>query len=303
MEMASFSDQFTATETHGYLQAYGVEVRASSENRGWTSVYASLQHQAPFEGTFDAVDDHFIVLHLDQVVAVHRRVRGGEDSRVVAPGGLFIMPGGMDFGVRVAGSLDTLHLYLRRSVIEEVAAGILPGDPARIELLPRCGDHDRLIEELLLGIRDALYQNDPSDIPYTDHLARALAARLIRRHSSASAPAPRPVPKLSPGRLGRAVAFMEANLDQLVSLRMLGQVTELSPSHFARQFRAAVGKPPHQYLIELRVERACRLLRDRKESIAGIALACGFANQEHLTRLFKRHCGITPAEYRRMRQD
>jgi AraC family transcriptional regulator len=70
--MASFPDQitapeqFTASETHGYLQGYGVEVRASSDNRGWTSVYASLQHQAPFEGTFDAVDGHFIVLHLDR---------------------------------------------------------------------------------------------------------------------------------------------------------------------------------------------------------------------------------------------
>jgi AraC family transcriptional regulator len=99
--------------------------------------------------------------------------------------------------------------------------------------------------------------------------------------------------------LARAIEFMQANLEHPVDLATLAGVAGLSPSHFARQFRAAAGKPPHQYLIQLRIERACRLLRYTAASIAEIAFACGFANQEHLTRLFHRSCGITPAAFRR----
>jgi AraC family transcriptional regulator len=95
-------------------------------------LYASLQTETPFEAYFAGVDDHLVVLHLGGPVSVHRRVQNGEASRVIPPGGLFMMPGGMDFGVRVAGTLQTLHLYLRRAVIEEVAGSILVGGPRRI---------------------------------------------------------------------------------------------------------------------------------------------------------------------------
>jgi AraC family transcriptional regulator len=74
--------------------------------------------------------------------------------------------------------------------------------------------------------------------------------------------------------------------------------TGLSPSHFARQFRVTIGKAPHQYLRQLRIERAMLLLRETDTGVVEVAFACGFANQEHMTRLFKQHCGTTPAAYR-----
>jgi AraC family transcriptional regulator len=50
-----------------------------------------LQRELPFEDTFKAVDDQLIILHLDGPVTVHRRVRKGESSRLIPPGGLFMM--------------------------------------------------------------------------------------------------------------------------------------------------------------------------------------------------------------------
>jgi AraC family transcriptional regulator len=299
--MSSVSNGFTVRQTHGYLLRPGVEVTASSDNRNWPSYYVSLQNQTPFEGVFGAVDDHFIVLHLDGLTKVHRRVQRGEDSRLIPPGGLFIMPGGMDFGVRIDGALQTLHLYLRRALIEEVAASILLGDPTRIELLPCFGDNDPLIECLMLGVRDALYDENPSATPYVDYLTRAIAARLIKQRSTvARARLHRDVQaKLALGALTRAIDFMQVNLEHSIDLAMIAGATGLSPSHFARQFRTATGKPPHQYLMQLRVERARRLLRYTETSIVEIAFACGFASQEHMTRLFSRSCGTTPAAYRR----
>lgn len=300
--MSGASDGFTVHETHGYLQGPGVEVRASSDGRGWTSAYASLQHQTPFEGAFPAVDAHFIVLHLDRLISVHRRVGNGEDSRIVAPGGLFMMPAGMEFGIRVDGSLHTLHLYLRRALLEEVASTVLVGDPSHIEILPRFGDSDPLIEHLMLGVRAALHEEDSSAKPYVDYLARAISAHLIRRHSAVTpAQRYRDAPaRMADGQFTDAIDFMQANLERSIGLTAIAGATGLSPSHFARQFRLVMGIPPHQYLMQLRIERAKRLLRDTNTSVVDVALTCGFANQEHMTRLFKRNSGTTPAVYRKM---
>ena len=303
--MPSASNGFTVGETHGANCRAGAqappEIQASTDGWAWPSFYASLQRELPFEDTFEAVDDQLIILHLDGPVTVHRRVRNGESSRLIAPGGLFMMPGGMDFGVRLGGALQTLHLYLRRNLIEEVTQSVQPGDPAKIEVLARFGEFDPLIERLMLGIRDALLDDVASAAPYVDYLGRAIAARLICKHSSAT-PVDRAPVGLGRRHIKKVIEFMETNLERSIDLIAIASVTGLSPSHFARQFRATTGVAPHQYLMRLRIERAKRLLSETDISLVTIAFACGFANQEHMTRMFKRGYAVTPAAYRRTRR-
>jgi AraC family transcriptional regulator len=260
-----------------------------------------VQREIPYEGAFNAVDDQLIVLHLDGPATVHMRIPEGEDSRLIPPGGVTMTPGGMNVRVRLGEPLHTLHLYLRRALLEEVAETMLAGDPSHIETLPRLGDSDPLIEFLMLGVRDALHDENPSAIPYVDYLARAIAARLIQRHSSASSVRrSRDTPtRLTGCPLSKAIDFMQANLERSIDLPAIAGATGLSPSHFARQFRVTIGKAPHQYLMQLRIERAKRLMRETAISVVEVAFACGFANQEHMTRLFKQHCGTTPAAYRK----
>ena len=295
--MPPASTEFTVNETHGMLLRPENEIQASSVGRAWASVYASVQREMPFEDSFDAVGDPLIVLHLDGPVTVNCRVHKGENSCLIPPGGMVMMPGGMDFSVRLGASVQTLHLYIRRTLIDEVAQSLLPGDPARLELLPRFGESDILIERLMLEVRDALH-DDPSAPPYVDYLGRAIAARLIRAHSSSST-APRVLPGLGRSQLGKAIDFMRENLEESIDLPAIAAVTGLSSSHFARQFRTATGVAPHQYLMRLRIDRARRLLGETHTHLVDIAFACGFANQEHLSRVFKRECGMAPAAYRR----
>jgi AraC family transcriptional regulator len=81
--MSDVSDGFTIHETHGILSQPGFEIGASSDKRGWSSLYASVQHEVPYEGVFNAVDDQLIVLHLDGPATVHLRTPEGEDSRLI----------------------------------------------------------------------------------------------------------------------------------------------------------------------------------------------------------------------------
>jgi AraC family transcriptional regulator len=75
----------------------------------------------------------------------------------------------------------------------------------------------------------------------------------------------------------------------------------LSRGHFTKAFRVATGLTPHQWLQRYRVDKAKTLLLNPSSSIAEIAGACGFADQSHLTRVFSRLVGSTPALWRRCR--
>jgi AraC family transcriptional regulator len=94
--------------------------------------------------------------------------------------------------------------------------------------------------------------------------------------------------------------FILAYLDRDLSLSALSQEVGFSPYHFARLFRRTTGESPHQFVLRQRIDQAQRLLREGELPLASIALACGFANQGHLTLAFKRLLGVTPAAYRRL---
>lgn len=290
---------FEVEETHGLLTRKGLRVRACSSGSGWRSLYASVQHEDPFEQHCRAVHDPLVVLHLDGPVGIERRVGARFERTTIGPGGVHMIPDAMAFGVHLCGSLRTLHLYVRRAVIEEVAADCLPGDPALLALLPRMGEQDPVLERLLLAVRDVLDDAQAAAVCYADHLARAVAGRLIQSHSSVAGQRPAPMRREPPSAdLHRAIAFMRQNLHRSIDLTEIAGSTPMTASQFARRFRTAVGLPPHRYLLHLRTQHAAYLLRQTRRPIVDVAQDCGFASQEHLTRVFKRAMGTTPASYR-----
>jgi len=82
------------------------------------------------------------------------------------------------------------------------------------------------------------------------------------------------------------------------SLHVLAQRTGVTPFHVIRAFRKATGLAPHQYLIQIRVERARQFLAEGTVPSLAAAMT-GFVDQSHLTYHFKKHLGITPGNYRR----
>ncbi|WP_165771974.1 helix-turn-helix domain-containing protein [Niveispirillum lacus] len=106
---------------------------------------------------------------------------------------------------------------------------------------------------------------------------------------------------LSPVQLRRVLLFVEHNLDDDLSLATLAAVIGLSPSHFARRFKAALGEAPHRYVLARRVNGAKRLLLETEMPLAEIAAATGFSSQGHLTGIFGRAVGMTPGAYRTRR--
>jgi AraC family transcriptional regulator len=287
---------FDVSQTHGILRRKEHRIDRASDALGWKSLYVSRQWEQPYEDSFAAVRDHLIILHLDGPVEVERKLGPAKLKRRVVPGGQFILPGGIDFWVRLCRPLTSVHLYVRDAVLREVAAESFAGDPDGIEILPGLGELDPVIEDLARAASHVLASNDSSSVLMADYLARALAARLLTRSARQFAAVGR---ELSKTQHERVKDYIRAHLAHPIGLADLAAVAGVSQTSFARGFKQTAGVAPYRYVLLERIECAKRLLIGSGLPIADIALASGFTHQEHLTRLFHREVGATPAAYRK----
>ncbi|KAM3092844.1 helix-turn-helix domain-containing protein [Phormidesmis sp. 146-35] len=166
-----------------------------------------------------------------------------------------------------------------------------------VELIPQVSIDDPVIQQLALALKTEIQTGCISSRLYGESLRTGLAARLVQNYGVS-----KPEFKangLSQSQLERVIDYMQANLTQDLSILDLATLTRMSESHFSRSFKQFVGTTPYQYLMQQRVERAKQLLKQRSIAISDIALDCGFANQTHLTKVFRQMAGVTPKAYQK----
>ena len=281
------------THTLGILRQAGVRPRTSSSGLGWERLYLSAQKEQPYHAAFGPAPTHMLILHVSGPVTVRRGTGRGARKRTVPAGGLFLQPAGRALDVELGGGLDTIHVYLADAALREV------NDGRPVELSEELGVTDPLAEQLVLALESAVRNWEPSARTYVDHLTRTLAAQLARRHRAGAAAPIRSEAGLSAGQLDAVRELMELRLAEPLPLADLAAAASLSVSQFTRQFRASTAQSPHQFLLKLRLEHACRLLRTGTSSIGTVAVSCGFSHQEHLTRVMRNRLDTTPAALRR----
>jgi AraC-like DNA-binding protein len=133
-------------------------------------------------------------------------------------------------------------------------------------------------------------------------LDEEIAARARLVPATADSVATRPgCGGLAPWQMRRVATYIDANLADSIRCDDMARVTRLSVSHFMRAFRESFGAPAHAFLMRRRMERAQGLMLTTDTTLGQIALECGLADQSHLTRLFRKLVGESPAAWRRAR--
>ena len=99
--------------------------------------------------------------------------------------------------------------------------------------------------------------------------------------------------------LGAALKYMNDNLQDSLTRDVVANVACLSPSHFSRIVKQTFGHSFTDLLAKMRVERAQEMLRITEKSLIQIYLECGFSDQSYFTKVFQKHTGRTPGEFRR----
>jgi len=188
-----------------------------------------------------------------------------------------------------------IHVLQTRDTYEQIASEMVPGGV--VHLAPRYNLYDPLISQLVSTIANDI-EGGFLDQLLADALNTALAVQIVRLCGNPTALLLEPSNGLSRQRLKRVCDYVEANLDDRLTLAELATVACLSPYHFSRSFKQAIGMGPQRYVMHRRVERAKALMRRTNQPLALIAQEAGFADQSHLTSVFRREIGVTPGHFR-----
>lgn len=164
----------------------------------------------------------------------------------------------------------------------ELVRPVLRDEPLRLALV-------RALQRLLRWQTDG--SADPVQRLACEEALTQACGLLLARHATAAPPGS------AAGDLDRVRERLADDLLRTPSLDELAALAGLGRYQLLRRFARVHGLPPHAWLLQQRAERARRLLRDGR-TLADAAVAAGFADQSHMTRVFSRHFGYTPGAWR-----
>ena len=277
-----------------------VEAAAASDRLGWVGLEAArYSEMLAFEFNPPAISHHRLILFTRPPEELNLLYEGV--TRHVPPraGSISLVPAGSPHRVRSSGCQDELHVYLEPGLVARVAVEAFDLDPGRLTVPPLDGQDLPHLRAAMRAVDGELTAGGAGGPLAAESLANVLAVQLIRHIVAPHRTARDRDGALPRARLRAVVEYIEEHLDASPTLEHMAGVARVSPYHFARQFKAATGLPPHQYLIMRRIERARQLLdADNNISLAEVAALVGFSDQSHLTRHFKRLVGVTPGQFR-----
>ena len=155
-----------------------------------------------------------------------------------------------------------------------------------------------VVDELVVALASTL--NDQRDSAQQS-LSRAVA--LLRAPEEPRTQPANAKGGLAPWQIRKVALHVDSNLDKPIRSSALATAVRLDPCYFTRLFRTTFGESPLRYVTKRRIERAQNLMLSTNWPLSQIALDCGFADQAHFSRLFRRIAGDSPRAWRRARMN
>ncbi len=227
----------------------------------------------------------------------------------VQAGDAFVIQGDRAHGYRDLDNLVLVNILfdMRKMQLPMADLRNLPGYHALFALEPLYRDEHgfesrlRLTSEQLehvAGLTEMLERETAAKEPaYAFHCTAAfmqIIGYLSRCYSQAQAPSLQPLL-----RMGSVIGYLEERYASPIALQELARVAHMSRSSLQRFFKRSTGCSPVAYLIRLRVQKACELLRSGDQTVTEIAFRVGFTDSNYFARQFSRIMGESPRDYRR----
>jgi AraC family transcriptional regulator len=280
---------------------YPEAVLASSQALGWQNIRVLQVRHASGDMDLPALENHCVMVHLDQSSRLSARINGQEFNTSLSWGEITIIPAGMasQWRWRHQDAHEALHLYLHPLFVQKTAqASELNHGPLAID--PQVAVRDEQLSYLAMALLYELKEENVVGRVYADYVAALVAMQLVRRYSYLK-DVHHCKGGMAPRKLQKVIQRISENLEQEQSLSLAAVAAEVGMSryHFSRAFKQSMGLSPINYIARQRIERAKQLLVESDLPIADIALRAGFSGQSHFTTFFRRLVGLTPRSFRK----
>ncbi|MEG3177748.1 AraC family transcriptional regulator [Sphingomonas sp. RB3P16] len=276
---------------------------ATSKHRSWTLLSSELRsHKVGEIPAFTTQDAEITQVIRDTGHATSTRSSGGVTQEVItAPDTMWLCPAGIkEEATRLSSDFpEVLHIYIpQHTFVQAQREWGLQCTAHNIRY--ECEVSDPIINNITREIVRELRNESSSGGLKIDALAIELITTLATDHLETSSKIPVALAKglLDPKRLARVLHFIEDNLEEGISVKEIADAACFSQFHFMRAFQLAMGRSPHAYLSERRLDRAKHLLAYSDTPLVDISLTCQFSGQANFTKAFKRATGISPGRYR-----
>ena len=253
---------------------------------------AGMTPQIPPEDTF------IVALYLTAVPHHELWSRGRPViSQGYAPNSMRIVNLIEEYSALITCAHESLLLYLPRLVVNDFAEECGTRRISHFVCPP--GIVDPIMVHLTSALLPAFQRPNEASKLFIDHVTLAMLTHLWGSYGGVRPGTPFYKGGMTRLQANRAKEFLGAHCADDLSLVDAARACGLSRGHFTKAFRVATGLTPHQWLQRYRIDKAKYLLLNSALTIADIAVSCGFADQSHLTRVFSRLVGDTPAVWRR----
>lgn len=274
------------------------ETLLSSDGLGWRGVSMRSYRYTGLDVHVPPMRDYMIVTYRHGGTPMERQFGGRWSREQCTPGDVSLLTRSEQSRWHWTQDIDVVHVYLTRDMLAKVSSEAMDRDIVDVRLQDVLKTRDPVIANASEAIAAEVEQQGMGGQLYVEAVATQMSVHLLRRYSAISYRHCRNVGGLSAQQARRVLDYVESHLDAQLSLDQLACIAGVSTWHFLRQFRARFNCAPHAYVIGRRIEQARRLLLRGTLPIKEIAAVCGFADQAHMTRLFRRRLGITPAAVR-----
>lgn len=272
---------------------------SSDESQSWQNIQlAHMRHPA---GECDSISpsDHILCMSLaPRPVHLLQKQDGKTYTGMYGKGDMVLTPAQSRFFARWETDDHLLQIRLSDQFFRTVATESLNTDPDRISLITEFRTRNTQVEAIAMMLLAELKQNQNASQLYIDSLANIFTVNLLRQHATKKPQIKTYEGGLPPYQLNQILDYIDSSLEQDIKLADLAQILDMSQFHFGRLFKQSIGLSPYQYLIQQRVERAKKLLKNTDYLITDIALECGFNSHSHLTNKFRKLTGMTPKAFR-----
>jgi AraC family transcriptional regulator len=189
----------------------------------------------------------------------------------------------------------TMLLQLDHSKFQHIA----PNEVAAIEksLTSALTTNDDRLATLMLAMREEVREGCPSGRLFGESISLALLAHLAGKYATPGREDDTNS-KLSPAQKRSLADYVRENMASDITVMELAMLVQMSPSHFARVFKASFGVTPYRFVMHERIELAKSMLVDTNLTASQVAMAFGFSSQSHFVKVFRQFTGVTPKQYK-----